>query len=147
MQFGALIHCPFSRPCCLSSRKSWQMVKCNHSVKFFKTLFLSFKVGRLSLYVSEEVTSPLFSRLQNEGISCWFIPALIFYHSPISGPGLFPRIHSRVSYTGSRVLSPGTTDFWELIILCCGAVLGIVGCLSASLCSIHWMLVTPLLES
>lgn len=59
---------------------------------------------------------PLFP-VHNEGISCQFTPALISYHSLISGSGLFPRIHSKVSLTGPGVLNPGTTGLWGQITL------------------------------
>lgn len=43
-----------------------------------------------------EKSLPLFSGLQNEGVSCQFLPALIFYHCLIPGPGLFPKMYSKV---------------------------------------------------
>lgn len=63
---------------------------------------------------------PPFSGLQNEGVSCQFIPALVFYHCLIPSSGLFPRIHSKVSVTGPGVLNPGTTGLWGQMTLSSG---------------------------
>lgn len=63
---------------------------------------------------------PPFSGLQNEGVSCQFIPALVFYHCLSPSSGLFPRIHSKVSVTGPGVLNPGTTGLWGQMTLSSG---------------------------
>lgn len=72
----------------------------------------AFKLGD-SVYGLGKVTSPLFCGLQNEGVSLQFIPAWIFCHSLVPGPGLFPRIRFKGSYT-----EPG---FLNLALLTFGA--------------------------
>ena len=119
LSLGAPVQCPLQYLCCLSSRSPWKVLKYNHNAEFFKTLVLPLKMETEYVWIGE-VTSALFPGLQNESVNCQVPPARIFYHSLIPGPGLFPKIYSKVSYTGTEFLNSSTVDIWSQIILCGG---------------------------